>query len=455
MHNTHTAPVSQAFATRLADLLRRHGAGRGKGLLSLTLAVPDIDFGGLPHCLDEHQYWADPAAELFLLGQGRAARVETQGEGRFRALDAAFSEYRRHWEAVDADRSGLQPAALAGFAFGQEDRRGEALPNARLTVPLLLLQRSGGVCAATFSCDRERSPESTLAVWMQSWQRMLAAFDAAQPGGAGCRTIERVGAYPPDAEWLDRTRRAIDDIRSGLLDKLVLSRRVHLHGNRPFAPAVVMAALASRYPACFQFSHAEAGRGAFLGATPERLVELRAGQVMSAALAGTAWDQASAGDLGDDKTLREHRLVVSAIVRALEPACSLLHIPARPEVLELQDLRHLKSVVKGKAKAGTTLLGLVERLHPTPAVGGYPVRRAQQWLADHCESRLGWYSGATGWIGLDGDGDFSVALRCAWISGNEAELLAGAGIVAGSDPEAELAETEAKLKAMLIALEQS
>ncbi|MDD5329191.1 MAG: isochorismate synthase [Sulfuricella sp.] len=453
-HNANVYPTPPALETRLAELLRRHGGGRGKGLLSLTVALPELAFGGLPHHLAEHSYWANPAEGLFLLGLGRAANVETQGEGRFRAMDAAFAEYCRHWEAVDADGAGTQPAALAGFAFDR-DRRGESLPNARLTVPLLLLQQRDGICTATFSCGRDGAPDKVLAVWLDAWRRALAAFAGEIPSSSAGRSLDRVGIYPPDEAWLDLAQRAIEDIRAGVLDKLVLSRRVRLRGDRPFVPAAVMAALAARYPECFQFSHAEAGRGAFLGATPERLVSLRGGQAVSEALAGTAWGGVSAGDLDDDKTRREHRLVVNAIVHALEPACRLLQIPARPAVLELQDLRHLRSVVKGDVKPGTTLLSLVERLHPTPAMGGYPVRPAQQWLADHGEARPAWYSGATGWLGLDGDGDFAVALRCAWLAGNEAELSAGAGIVAGSDPETELAETEAKLNAMRKALENS
>lgn len=448
LHNTKLRPFTPALETRLADLLRRHGGGRGKGLLSITVALPERALDSLPFGLDEHHYWANPAEGLSLFGVGRAAQVETQGEGRFRALDAALYEYRRLWEALDVDGAGIQPAALAGFAFDQ-NQRGTLLPNARLTVPALLLQRRGGVCAATFSCDREGTAANTLAVWMRNWHSLMATPSTqAPPAGI----LSRTETQPTDADWLALAQQAVGDIRLGRLDKVVLSRRVRMRSNRLFDPAAVMAALAARYADCYQFSHAENGLGAFLGATPERLVALRGGQVISEALAGTAWDAASLGSLADDKNLREHRLVLNAIVRALEAACSFQEIPSRPSVRELGDLFHLRSVVKARSKPGVTLLNLVERLHPTPAVGGHPTRRAQEWLTAHGETRPAWYSGATGWLGLDGDGDFAVALRCAWINGSEAELYAGAGIVAGSDPVTELAETEAKFKAVLDAL---
>lgn len=444
-------PVVPALEARLAELLRRHGGGRGRGLLSLTVALPEGALDNLPFALEDHHYWASPAEKLYLFGVGRAAHVETQGEGRFRAMDAAFAEYRRQWEAVDADGSCITPAALAGFSFDQ-NRRDPVLPNARLTVPALLLQRRGDRCAATFSCDRESAVENVLASWMARWHGLEAAALSRRESGIG---LVREAVDPPDENWLELARLAVGDIAAGLLDKVVLSRSIRVRGERPFDPSAVMAALAARHGDCYQFSHAENGRGIFLGATPERLVTLRDGQVISEALAGTAWDADSLESLGDAKNLREHRLVLNAIVHALETACSFQEIPAHPAVRELRDLCHLRSVVRGTVKPGTTLLNLVERLHPTPAVGGYPTRRAQEWLANHGETRPAWYSGATGWLGMDGGGDFAVALRCAWLAGNQADLYAGAGIVAGSDPATELAEIEAKFGVMLAALQSS
>lgn len=434
----------QALEARLGGLLRRHGGDSGKGLLSLTVAVPELAFGCLPDGLHDYSYWARPAEGRFLLGLGVVASVEAQGEGRFRALDAAFAEYRRLWQAVDADGLGFQPAALAGFAFGQEGQ-GEPLPNARLAIPVLLAQRRGESCALTFTCNRESSHGTVLSGWLALAGELLAALDRDfAPASSG--SLSRLASQPEDEVWLARAARAVADIRAGDLDKVVLSRSIRVRAGRPFEPAALMAALAARYPGCIHFAHADSPRGVLLGATPESLVSLADGQVVSDALAGTDWQ---AGRLDDDKSLREHRLVVNAIVRALEPTCGFLEIPARPKILELHELRHLRSVIRGAVLPGTTLFGLVERLHPTPAVGGAPARRALEWLARHGEVRHGWYSGATGWIGFDGDGEFAVALRCAWLAGNEAELFAGAGIVAGSDPRIELAETEAKLNAML------
>jgi menaquinone-specific isochorismate synthase len=432
-----------ALEQRLGSLLRRYRGGTG--LLSLTLAAPEVDFGGLVAGLTDYSYWARPADGRFLLGLGAVASVESRGEGRLRALDAAFGEYRRFWQAVDVDGLGLKPAALAGFAFAPEGQ-GETLPNARLTIPQLLVQRLGKDCALSFSCNREEPVERVLRGWMDLAEDLLAklAQDAAAAAGASAGLI-RIASQPDDAAWLAQVAAAVADIHAGLLDKVVLSRRVHVRAARPFEPARVMRGLARRYPDCVHFACA-AGDGVLLGATPETLISLSAGRLSSDALAGTDWLQ---GPLDDDKSLNEHRLVVNAIVRALEPVCRFLEIPARPGVLQLHRLRHLRSVIRGDAQPGVSLLNLVERLHPTPAVGGAPTRRALDWLLRHGERRPGWYSGATGWIDCHGDGEFAVALRCASLHGQEAELYAGAGIVAGSDPGIELEETEAKLQAML------
>jgi isochorismate synthase EntC len=144
--------------------------------------------------------------------------------------------------------------------------------------------------------------------------------------------------------------------------------------------------------------------------------------------------------------------VVDAIVAALAGCCAGLPQPGAPGIYAAGPVAHLRSVVSGRAAPGTTLIDLVRALHPTPAVGGFPTAAALAWLAGHDERRNGWYSGGFGTLTADGDGEFSVALRSALIAGETIELQAGAGIVAGSDPAQELAETEAKFATLLAAL---
>jgi menaquinone-specific isochorismate synthase len=152
------------------------------------------------------------------------------------------------------------------------------------------------------------------------------------------------------------------------------------------------------------------------------------------------------------KLMREHRLVVEAIARALAPVCGSLKYPGQPRLLRLRDLLHLWTEVRAQAKPGQTLLSLAARLHPTPAVNGAPRAPALDWLRRHEPFRRGWYAGGGGWLDPAGDGDLAVLLRSALLDARGAELYAGAGILSDSDPRAEYAETELKLRTIQRAL---
>ena len=144
-------------------------------------------------------------------------------------------------------------------------------------------------------------------------------------------------------------------------------------------------------------------------------------------------------------------MVVREILSALEPLCTALVASHSPSLLRLPNVQHLASHVHGRVKPDVSVFELLERMHPTPAVGGAPRAAALDWLRRHGEADRGWYTGGVGWLD-DAGGDVWVALRCAALRGNVASLYAGAGIVAGSDPQQELRETGWKLQAMLEAL---
>lgn len=440
---------------RLRTALNQAG-NEEAGLLSVTLAVSEIHltvfpmFTG-PAVLDEVFYWSRPAAGHHLLGMGVAAEIQAAGVERWCLLKDAMDGWKSCWRHQDPDATGLQPLALGGFAFAPEGGDA-ALPSARLRVPALLLRRKGEHLALTFSFSAASGgfdPEPAV-----KRLRQLAAALAqplAPPGES--QALTRSSCEPEDTAWLARVDSAVADIQSGGLDKVVLTRRVAVISPQPFDPARIMATLAQRHPRSTLFGVEMPDGGVFMGASPELLAGLHHGEAYCDALAGTAWGPGGARPLlGDVKNGREHRLVVQSIAEALRPVCSRLEVPAAPVALHLGNLHHLWSGLRGRVKPGIGLLHLLERLHPTPAVGGYPCQAALDWLARHEEKRSGWYTGAVGWMDLAGEGEFAVALRCAQIRGNRAELYAGAGIVAGSNPERELAETEAKLAPMLDAL---
>jgi isochorismate synthase len=216
--------------------------------------------------------------------------------------------------------------------------------------------------------------------------------------------------------------------------------------------------LAARFPESTVFAVRRPGIS-LLGASPECLLGLDHGLVVADALAGSApratceeADQSlGSALLGDRKELAEHAVVVREILRALEPLCTGLVATHSPSLLRLANVQHLASHVHGRVRPDVGVFELLDRLHPTAAVGGAPRAAALEWLQRHGESDRGWYTGGVGWLDESG-GDIWVALRCAVLGDRVASVYAGAGIVAGSEPKQELRETGWKLQAMLEAL---
>lgn len=433
------------------------------GLLSITLPL-DADLDACWQAADftrSHVVgWAQPANDETRLALGYAMIFGTAGPARFAALQAAFAGIAPHWRHDDYAHTGHAPVAHLGFAFDEEAHDGGAgeLPNARLVVPAILLQARDGQCSATFSCA-VRDADTAI----ERWQAELAAASRGRPRALPASPSNRTRRRPtPLAEraFLARVRAALADIAGGRLVKVVLTRSTRIDAGRNIVPARLLAALAARHPECTIYGVGQHGR-CFAGATPERLVALDAGVVRADALAGTAWlgegttqtAQARQATLQDDKNGREQQLVVDAVRAALAPLCVSLDAPQPPEVLQVRELQHLRTGIVGRVRAGVGLFDLIARLHPTPAVGGTPGTDARRWLRAHRERRAAWYTGGIGWIDRAGAGEVAVALRCACIDGAQAELFAGAGIVAGSDPQQELAETEAKFGPLLAALD--
>jgi len=453
-------PDDPAFLAQIECRLKtvlRHVGMCHPGLLSVTLAVPEIPCAGLPGAFRDLFYWSRPAAQHEILGFGVVATFCAEGEARWLKLGAAFDGWRKHWRHEDADHTGLQPLALGGFAFAAQLDSSATLPSARLNVPELLLRRQGETRALTFTFSAVPDEATITSAMARLRQLMTALIHKSRPAHASS-ALQRLDDAQADQAWLGRAAQAVSDIRSGKLDKVVLSRRVSFQSTQDFDQTRVMADLEQRYPTCTLFATDTTDDSVFLGASPETLVRLQDGEVYCDALAGTAWEErhtAFAADqklLADVKNGREHRLVVQAIAEALRPLCAHLEVPDAPQIRRLGHLRHLWSSLRGQVKTGISLLDLLQCVHPTPAVGGYPRQAALDWLTQQGEQREGWYTGAIGWLDATGDGEFAVALRCAHLQGRVARLHAGAGIVAGSEPQHELAETEAKFAAMLHAL---
>jgi menaquinone-specific isochorismate synthase len=268
------------------------------------------------------------------------------------------------------------------------------------------------------------------------------------------------GALDPVA-WCGAVAAAVARIEAGELDKVVLARDLLVSADRPLDPRRLLLRLAERFPDTWTFAV-----DGLLGATPELLLRRTGREIDSRVLAGTAPrgagaedDRLAAGLEASAKDHAEHAYAVDSLADALRPFVEELHVPERPDVLTLPNVRHLASDVHGRQRAGdpTGLLELVGAVHPTAAVCGSPTPAAARVIGELEGMDRGRYAGPVGWLDSRGDGEFGLALRCAQLTGadggRQARLFAGCGIVAGSDPIAELAETQAKLAAFQAALE--
>ena len=249
------------------------------------------------------------------------------------------------------------------------------------------------------------------------------------------------------------------EIRSGAYEKVVLAATREIEAGAPIAPGVALDRLRDGYPDCHLFCF-RAGDGIFLGASPEQLVGLHDGRVTALGLAGSAprgrtpEEDEALGDalLHSAKDRSEHEIVVRALREVLAAHAENLRAPNQPGLLRLRNIQHLATEVTATARAGVDVLDLVERLHPTPAVCGWPTASAREVIARHERFDRGWYAGPVGWVDGAGDGEFAVALRSALVRGARAWLFAGAGIMGDSDPSAELAEIELKFRPLTTAL---
>lgn len=242
-------------------------------------------------------------------------------------------------------------------------------------------------------------------------------------------------------------RIAVGRINEASLQKVVAARPIKVALSAAPEPEQVVAALAAMHPGCVTFAVPDQVDRFFAGATPETLVRIEGTRVFADALAGTV----PPGAAPSDKELREHAFVVDAIKSALAPLSSAVHVDAAPSLVPLRNLAHLKSNVSAELRTGVRLAEVVEALHPTPAVCGTPAEAARAWIREHEGFDRGWYSGAVGWVSDDA-AQLCVALRSALFEGASATLFVGAGLVEGSDADAEWDETARKSSAVMDAL---
>lgn len=400
-------------------------------------------------------YWSSGSAEE-LVGIGVARRLTASGPERFARLDHELQALWASLEPSAAQETGAPtPRVIGGAAF--QTGRAQHSPwdgfgEAQLVLPRITYTRNAERAWLTLVASPEElaSASERARLLAEATELLTAAGNATEQDAPGPFELAERSAD----EWRTQISDVKAAIAAGHVQKVVLARRVQVRFARELSAARVLSRLRESGPQAPRFAF-RVGGSTFIGSPPERLLIKTGLRIETEAVAGTlpASDPGAVEQLmSDAKLLAEHTPVVRDLVERLRPVADLDPLPERPLPHRARSVLHLKTPISATLRAHERALSLVARIHPTPAVGGYPTQRALGFIADHEPDERGWYAGPIGWIDADDNAQFAVALRSGVISGKQAHLYVGAGIVSGSDSDSELAETGWKLKVLLSAL---
>lgn len=372
-----------------------------------------------------------------LIGFGEYRKIEISGADRFKQARTWWNQQLSEFKIQNnVHGSGTGPILFTSFSFDPHQ-------NSVLVIPEIILAKKGNKSWVTWIGDT-RQPD-------------FSRIQSTVPSGE----ISWAGGSISEDKWREQVTFAVKSIKEGRLEKVVLARDQIARSNQLINTRSILQRLEIDYPSTWLFLV-----DGLIGATPELLVRLSKSLVTSRVLAGTIQktgnedrDLALAASLAkSSKDLEEHEYAVRSVADALEPFCSSTNVPESPFVLHLSNVMHLATDVTGVLNDSATqadVFTLIEQLHPTAAVCGTPTEVAKQLINDLEKMNRGRYAAPVGWIDANGDGEIAIALRCGLLLEDKKSMriFAGCGIVAGSDPETEFAESQAKLMPMRTALE--
>ena len=480
------APSALARLDALCSDARKRARAAGRGLLvSVVAPVRAIDglvaLEALARSSEgravagvtaDRMYWTRPADGFSLAAFGSVAVLTAAGATRFATIDDEWRALRDGAivDDLSAGAAGAGPLLIGGFAFDaapSPDALWRDFPAARMLVPRIQLASADGAHWLTTNVMVASSGEADADL-----AALIALCDivagASAPNGkapaSSSSTASTALTYEDSrtpAAWRASVATAVAEIRAGALEKVVLAREVRATAPRDFDITATLRHLRSANRSSFVFGCWRPG-SAFVGASPELLVRNEGRDVSASSLAGSVSrgrtddeDAAlAAGLLASAKDRIEHEIVRRELRDGLAEFCDDVVADEEPSLLTLPQVHHLHTDVRGQLRPEHSLLEVVGRLHPTPAVGGAPREAALEFIRAEEQLQRGWYAAPIGWLQRE-RGEFAVALRSALVTGREALLFAGCGIVGDSDPDEEFAESLLKLRPMEMALSQS
>ncbi len=396
-----------------------------------------------------------------LVTLGCAARLESEGADRFSDVSQRWRELASSAMADPGDGPrGSGTLAFGGFSFDGRKRAAgpwRGFGGASMIVPRIAFARQDGETWLTLQLliSKEMDPTAEVSELLARLEQLdSTAVLPDAPSFAAMSPV--VGSALPAEHYESAVASTLSAIESGRIKKAVLAREVLVERGENHEPAPVLSVLRQVFPSCFLFA---VGRGdaTFIGASPELLIRREGLQASTVALAGStarSADPAVDDHLGErllrsEKDRSEQQIVTQRVVSNLQPRAVWVTAADEPQLVKVANVQHLATPIRARLKEPVAAIDLAGSLHPTPAVGGEPWPQAGQLIAEVEGLDRGWYASPIGWTDGNENGEFIVALRCALLRGSEARCYAGVGVVAGSVPADELAETELKLQALL------
>lgn len=417
-------------------------------------------------------YWEKPSENFAIAAGDELVTLSASGTNRFTDIhqqQQSLLEATSSFSSVYHSYSGLM--FLGGFSFFNELKNmdWDSFEAASLTVPKWLMLQDGDHFSVTIALDIRpfHNPEDLydeIIEQLHDIDRLIST--PSEPCSTSPAVHDKADLFPAPQlklgfdRWVDSVEKAKGHIHENRFKKIVLARRLSVSRDRSVQPTALLDRLRQQYQNCSCFLIHPPNSDSFLGATPEQLVAFQHDFLRTEALAGSMERGETAiedSDLERDlsfsaKNRNEHQFVVRDIEQRLRPFAHRIHRNNQPQVKKLSNVQHLYTPIRADLKSEATILSILEELHPTPAVGGYPWEKAAPYIQQLEDFNRGWYAGPVGWLNGSGSGEFAVAIRSGLLSEEKAHFFAGCGIVADSDPQTEWKETNLKLKPMLSAL---
>lgn len=445
--------------------------------LSFSIQIPTVDALAV---LEQNgntkgfqYYWEKPSDKFAIAAAGSLERIQTTGQGRFReSSDQGKELLSKVYHISNLKHHLASVHLLGGFSFfdhniGKDWRNFGA---GSFTLPEWVLVKNGKLTILTIT--KKISSDTKKDVIYNDFLTTLEHLDSICDAGSynvdakqSFRSTVNIPGKDSKAfkQWVDSVESATDLIKAKEFKKIVLARELKVELQTPVSDTRILNHLRNQYPDCYSFLISQDGRSSFIGSTPERLASFREREVLTEGLAGSISRGKTASEdavlehelLHSQKDLNEHAFVLDAIEENLQRFSDVFEHPVSPGIKKLSNVQHLYTPVHARIKKGVSRTEVLSKLHPTPAVGGYPREAAMPYINKLEQFDRGWYAAPVGWINAHGEGEFVVAIRSGLIKNNEVRFFAGCGIVEDSNPQKEWDETNLKFIPMLTALEHA